>query len=84
MFVYKFEFTASLSLRKLEIDHSETILYQNSKITFENTGVKLFRPNKYWLAIENEYDFENDFEIIIHLSLPEVPWETQTLISEAL
>ena len=53
----------------------------NSKITFEDQGLKLFRPNKYWVSIENQFDFEEDFEIIIQLSLPEIPWETQTLIS---
>ena len=41
----------------------------------------MFRPNKYWVSIENQFDFNEDFEIIIQLSLPEIPWETQTLIS---
>ena len=53
----------------------------NSKITFEEQGLKLFRPNKYWVSIENQFDFNEDFEIIIQLSIPEIPWETQTLIS---
>jgi len=53
----------------------------NSKITFEDQGLKLFRPNKYWVSIENQFDFNEDFEIIIQLSIPEIPWETQTLIS---
>ena len=52
-----------------------------SNITFENNGIKLFRPNKYWVAIENNYDFSQDFEIILKLSFPEIPWERQTLIS---
>ena len=52
-----------------------------SKITYETNGIKLFRPNKYWLAIENIYDFNQDFEIILEVSLPEIPWETNTLIS---
>ena len=53
----------------------------NANITFENNGIKLFRPNKYWVAIENNYDFTNDFEIILKLTLPEIPWDRQTLIS---
>ena len=53
----------------------------NSKITYENEGIKLFAPNKYWLAVPNEYEFNDDFEIILNLSLPEIPWERQTLIS---
>ena len=52
-----------------------------SKITFEQEGIKLFRPNKYWLAVDNSFDFQNDFEIIIEISFPELPWEKQTLIS---
>jgi len=77
----KIEFKEEYLNKDFYIFKPNTLQNYNSKITFENTGVKLFRPNKYWVAIENEYDFENDFEIIIHLSLPEVPWETQTLIS---
>ena len=52
-----------------------------SKITYETNGIKLFRPNKYWLAIDNDYELNKDFEIILELSLPEIPWETNTLIS---
>ena len=58
-----------------------SLVSYKSKITYEEDGIKLFRPNKYWLAIDNEYDFTTDFEIILHLSLPEIPWQTQTLIS---
>jgi hypothetical protein len=53
----------------------------NANITFENNGLKAYRPNKYWIAIENNYDFRNDFEIILKLSFPEIPWDRQTLIS---
>ena len=53
----------------------------NANITFENNGIKLFRPNKYWLAIENNLDFSEDFEIVLHLSFPEIPQRRQTLIS---
>ena len=53
----------------------------NANITYENNGIKLFRPNKYWLAIENNLDFSEDFEIVIHLSFPEIPQLRQTLIS---
>ena len=53
----------------------------NANITFENNGLKSYRPNKYWIAIENNYDFRNDFEIILKLSFPEITWDRQTLIS---
>ena len=52
-----------------------------ANINFENEGIKLFRPNKYWVAIENNYDLNDDFEIILKLSFPEIPSERQTLIS---
>ncbi len=52
-----------------------------SKITYESDGIKLFRPNKYWVAIENNFDFNEDFEIVLQVSLPEIPWQTHTLIS---
>ena len=29
-----------------------------SKITFEQEGIELFRPNKYWLAVDNSFDFK--------------------------
>jgi len=53
----------------------------NANITYENNGIKLFRPNKYWLAIDNNLDFSEDFEIVLHLSFPEIPQLRQTLIS---
>ena len=40
-----------------------------ANITFDSGGIKLFRPNKYWLAIDNEFDFQNDFVIILKLPL---------------
>jgi len=55
--------------------------FYRSNITYENNGIKLYRPNKYWIAVENNFDFSNDFELIIELSFPEIPWETNTLIS---
>jgi len=32
-------------------------------------------------CIDNNFDFNQDFEIILNLVMPEIPWETQTLIS---
>ena len=53
-----------------------------SKITFENNGIKLFRPNKYWIAVDNNFNFQDDFEIVLKIAFPEIPWERQTLISQ--
>ena len=55
--------------------------FYNFKITFNKENIKLFRPNKYWVGIENSFEFSDDFEIILELSFPEVPWERQTIIS---
>ena len=48
---------------------------------YNEFGLKLYRPNKYWVAVENNFNFNEDFEIILNLSFPEIPWETNTLIS---
>ena len=53
----------------------------NAKITYSENGLKLFRPNKYWVAVPNNISFNNDFEIILNLTFPEIPWEKQTVIS---
>ncbi len=57
--------------------------FYSANITYDNSGIKLYRPNKYWLAVDNNYDFSNDFELILELSFPEIPWETNTLISSS-
>ena len=57
-----------------------TELY-NANIMYNEFGLKLYRPNKYWVAVENNFNFNEDFEIILNLSFPEIPWETNTLIS---
>ena len=53
----------------------------NANITYTENGLRLFRPNKYWVAVPNNDIFNNDFEIILNLTLPEIPWEKQTVIS---
>ena len=58
-----------------------TVDFYRANITYENNGIKLYRPNKYWLAIDNNFNFSDDFELILELSFPEIPWETNTLIS---
>ena len=52
-----------------------------ANITYNKNGIKLYRPNKYWLALDNNFNFNEDFEIIINLTIEEIPWESQTLIS---
>ncbi len=58
-----------------------TLQNYTKEVVFDDYGVKLFRPNKYWLAVNNDFNFNEDFEIILELSFPEIPWETQTLFS---
>ncbi len=79
--IKKVEFNEDNLNKKFFIYKPNTLNLYNSKITFEDQGLKLFRPNKYWVSIENQFDFNEDFEIVLHLSFPEIPWETQTLIS---
>ena len=79
--IKKVEFNEDNLNKKFFIYKPNSLNLYNSKITFEDQGLKLFRPNKYWVSIENQFDFNEDFEIVLHLSFPEIPWETQTLIS---
>ena len=79
--IKKVEFNEDNLNKKFFIYKPNSLNLYNSKITFEDQGLKLFRPNKYWVSIKNQFNFNEDFEIILHLSFPEIPWETQTLIS---
>tara|TARA_B100001057_G_scaffold376264_1_gene381357 strand:- start:122797 stop:125223 length:2427 start_codon:yes stop_codon:yes gene_type:complete len=79
--IKKVEFNEDNLNKKFFIYKPNSLNLYNSKITFEDQGLKLFRPNKYWVTIENQFDFNEDFEIVLHLSFPEIPWQTQTLIS---
>ena len=79
--IKKVEFNEDNLNKNFFIYKPNSLNLYNSKITFEDQGLKLFRPNKYWVSIENQFDFNEDFEIVLHLSFPEIPWETQTLIS---
>ncbi len=79
--IKKVEFNEDNLNKNFFIYKPNSLNLYNSKITFEDQGLKLFRPNKYWVSIENQFDFNEDFEIVLYLSFPEIPWETQTLIS---
>ena len=74
-------FIEELQNQSFFIFKPNTTDYYNAKVTYEDFGLKLYKPNKYWIALENDYDFTDDFEIIINLSFPEIPWGRQTLIS---
>ena len=52
-----------------------------ANITYNKNGIKLFSPIIYWLALDIIFIFNEDFEIIIYLTIEEIPWESQTLIS---
>ena len=43
-----------------------------SNITFTDAGIQLYRPNKYWVAFENQYYFNDDFEIVFKINFPEI------------
>ncbi len=79
--------TKNMTLTKENLNNEYFVYKPNStdiytsNITFTEAGIKLFRPNKYWVALENQYYFNDDFEIILKINFPEIPWERQTLIS---
>ncbi len=53
-----------------------------AKITFTDYGLRLYNPAKYWLNIKNQgYNFNDDFEIILNLNIPEIIWEESNLVS---
>ena len=53
-----------------------------ANITFTDYGLRLYNPAKYWLNIKNQdYNFNDDFEIILNLNIPEIIWEESNLVS---
>ena len=54
-----------------------------AKITFTDYGLRLYNPAKYWLNIKNQdYNFNDDFEIMLNLNIPEIIWEESILVSQ--
>jgi len=53
-----------------------------SNVGFTSFGVVMHNPTKYWLSIENDnFDFHDDFEILLKLKVPEIIWEEAVLVS---
>ena len=47
-------------------------------------GLKLLRPRSYWVALPNKNDISrSDFEIILNLSLNDIPKGNETLFSQS-
>ena len=56
----------------------------DGKLIFNEKGLKLLRPRSYWVAIPNEFNMaESDFEIILKLSLNNIPKGNETLFSQS-
>ena len=54
----------------------------NSNVSFSDFGIVMYNPTKYWVSVENEdYNFNDDFEISLHLKVPEIIWEEAVLVS---
>ena len=55
-----------------------------SKIYFTDYGIELKNPNYYWLNIENkDFQFNQDFEILLELKIPEIIWNEAILVSSS-
>ena len=53
-----------------------------NELKFNSNGLISYSPNKYWIAIPNNLDlFKQNFTIDLHLFLPHVPSEKETLVS---
>ena len=79
--VKKISFEESSLNKDFFLYEPNTLKNYTKEVVFNDYGVKLLRPNKYWLAVNNNFNFNEDFEVILELSFPEIPWETQTLFS---
>ena len=53
-------------------------------LVYEERGLKLLRPRSYWVALPNKNDISrSDFEIILKLSLNDIPKGNETLFSQS-
>ena len=53
-----------------------------SNVNFTPFGIVMYNPTKYWLSIENDnFNFHDDFEILLKLKVPEIIWEEAVLVS---
>ena len=79
--VRKIYFKESYLNKDFYLYEPNTFKNYTKEVIFDDHGIQLLRPNKYWLAVDNNFNFNEDFEVILELSFPEIPWETQTLFS---
>ena len=79
--VKKINFEETLLNKDFFLYEVNTLNNYTKEVVFNDYGIELLRPNKYWLAINNDFNFNEDFEVILEVSFPEIPWETQTLFS---
>ena len=79
--VQKVYFEESYLNKDFFLYEPNTLKNYTKEVLFDDYGIQLLRPNKYWLAVNNSFNFNEDFEVILELSFPEIPWETQTLFS---
>ena len=56
----------------------------DGKIVYKDNSLELKRPRSYWIALPNEIDISGqDFEVIIHLELNNIPKGNETLFSQS-
>ena len=56
----------------------------DGKIVYKDNSIELKRPRSYWIALPNKIDISSqDFEVIIHLKLNNIPKGNETLFSQS-
>ena len=56
----------------------------DGKIVYKDNSLELKRPRSYWIALPNEINISSqDFEVIIHLELNNIPKGNETLFSQS-
>ena len=56
----------------------------DGKIVYKDNAIELKRPRSYWIALPNEINISSqDFEVIIHLELNNIPKGNETLFSQS-
>ena len=56
----------------------------DGKIVYKDNSLELKRPRSYWIALPNQINISGqDFEVIIHLELNNIPKGNETLFSQS-
>ena len=98
-FIYKLEIKTSNKTQEVNFSENnrdkEYFIYlpmsinnydnrNDGKIVYKDNAIELKRPRSYWIALPNEINISSqDFEVIIHLELNNIPKGNETLFSQS-